>query len=162
ALKGQQTIERAMTFVRLGTDALTNFQHAYDLADLHFAFGKQPKEITLTELSFIHTSFQRVRTVLGRRPSPSFGGDPFGVSIFTIDPNGPVRIPLSGTIANAYTPSQTTEGLDKAPVTSGHVYLCSGLDLKPQDRVAHTLTHELFHFVDDESAERQIIDFGYR
>jgi hypothetical protein len=83
------------------------------------------------------------------------GGNPFGVSIFTIDPLGE---PYS-----AYSRRQDADDKRDIPeVHSGHVYLCRGIDAKVPDHFTHILLHELFHFVDDESKERQIVDHGYR
>jgi hypothetical protein len=156
ASKAQSKIEAAINFVMLG-EGLFNSRKPYDLADLYFAFGKQAREKTLTELQFIRTTYSRVSTVLNS-PHPSVtGGDPFGVSIFTIDPLGK---PWS-----AYSPKQRGDNDREIPeVHSGRVYLCQKLDEKVDDLVSHILFHELVHFVDDETKERQIEDapHGYR
>ncbi|MEZ6060708.1 MAG: hypothetical protein R3C19_10125 [Planctomycetaceae bacterium] len=44
---------------------------------------------------------------------------------------------------------------------TGHVYLCRKMEQAPDDKFAHILVHELFHFVDDENYLR-IRDPGYR
>lgn len=155
ASKARGTIEAAINFVMLGPGALTTSRRPYDLADLHFAFGKQGRDATLSELQFIRTTFVRVNTVLNSPPSPVTGGNPFGVSIFTIDPLGkPYK---------AYSMMQLGDDKREHPdVHSGHVYLCQGIDTVIDDLLTHILMHELVHFVDDETRERMIIDHGYR
>lgn len=153
AKKAQRTAEAAMDFLKLG---LSSSRRAYELADLYFAFGKQGQGATQAELAFIRTTFVRVAGVLTSRPSPLTGGNPFGVSIFTIDPLGRDWM--------AYSPMQLgDDNRDIPEVHSGHVYLCSRLDggVVP-DLFNHILFHELIHFVDDESKERRIVDHGYR
>jgi hypothetical protein len=155
ATKAQKTAEAAMDFLNLGPGALTTSQRPYDVANLHFAFGKQPQRTTAAELAFIRTTFVRVRTVLTSPPSPVTGGDPFGVSIFTIDPLGKDY--------SAYSPTQAADDDRQHPVVhSGHVYLCQPIDAKVPDHFTHILMHELLHFVDDESKERRIGDHAYR
>lgn len=153
ARKAKQTAESAMDFLSVG---MASSKRSYDLADLHFAFGKQSQGATLSELSFIRTTFVRVIGVLTSRGSPLTGGNPFGASIFTIDPLGRDWM--------AYSPMQLGDDQRDIPeVHSGHVYLCSGLDgaVMP-DLFTHILLHEVIHFVDDESKERRIVDHGYR
>lgn len=153
AKKARRTAESAMDFLNVG---MASAKRAYDLADLHFSFGKQAQGSTLTELAFIRTTFVRVAGVLASRASPLTGGNPFGVSIFTIDPLGRDWM--------AYSPMQLgDDNRDIPEVHSGHVYLCGGLDggVMP-DLFNHILFHELVHFVDDESKERRIVDHGYR
>jgi len=155
ASKGLRTTEAAMDYVRFGQAGLKTSQRAYDLANLYFDFRNVPQSTTLAELAFIRTTFVRVRTVLiFPRPSVT-GGDPFGVSIYTIDPLGEDYA--------AYSPMQLGDDRrDHPDVHSGHVYLCRGLDAKNPDQGTHILLHELFHFVDDEAKEHRIIDHGYR
>lgn len=153
AKKAQRTAEAAMDFLRLG---IGSSKRAHELADLHFAFGRQPQGATIAELAFIRTTFVRAAGVLVSRVSPLTGGNPFGVSIFTIDPLGRDWM--------AYSPMQLgDDNRDIPEVHSGHVYLCNGLDsgVAP-DLFTHILLHELIHFVDDESKERRIVDHGYR
>jgi peptidoglycan hydrolase-like protein with peptidoglycan-binding domain len=153
ANKAQRAAEMAMDFLRLN---MSPAKRSYDLADLYFAFGKQQQAVTLSELAFIRTTFHRVRTVLvSPRVSPFTGGDPFGVSIFTIDPVGKDWM--------AYSPMQRYDDKRDMPeIHSGHVYLCNGLDAGVvPDKFTHILMHELLHFVDDESKERRIVDHGY-
>lgn len=127
----------------------------FEIAELYFAFGKQPQSATVSELAFVRTTFVRVKSVLVSRVSPITGGTPFGVSIFTIDPLGKDWM--------AYSPMQLGDDNREIPeVHSGHVYLCSGLDSSQNDLFAHILMHELVHFVDDESQAHQIVDYGYR
>ena len=153
AKKAQRTAEMAMDFLRVN---MPSAKRSHDLADLHFAFGKQQQSTTLSELAFIRTTFRRVSTVLVSRVSPITGGNPFGASIFTIDPLGKDWM--------AYSPMEVSDNNREIPeVHSGHVYLCSGLDAGVMpDLFTHILMHELLHFVDDESKERQIVDHAYR
>ncbi|MGB7989318.1 MAG: peptidoglycan-binding protein [Candidatus Methylophosphatis roskildensis] len=153
ARKAQRTAEAAMDFLRLG---IGSSKRAHELADLHFAFGRQAQGATIAELAFIRTTFVRAAGVLVSRASPLTGGNPFGVSIYTVDPLGRDWM--------AYSPMQLgDDNRDIPEVHSGHVYLCNRLDsgVVP-DLFAHILFHELIHFVDDESKERRIVDHGYR
>jgi hypothetical protein len=154
ARTGLRKVEEAMTHLTLGSGALQSNAEAYRLADLHFAFGKQASSKTLEELGFIRTTFNRVRTVLDGRPSV-FGGNPFGEAIFEIDRDGKEKLGWM-----AYSPMETSEHTGHA--NAGHIYLCDRLDWTLPDLFTHILMHELFHFVDDESQERQIVDHGYR
>lgn len=153
ARKAQRTAEAAMDFLRLG---IGSSKRAHELADLHFAFGRQAQGATIAELAFIRTTFVRAAGVLVSRASPLTGGNPFGVSIYTIDPLGRDWM--------AYSPMQLgDDNRDIPEVHSGHVYLCNGLDAGVvPDLFTHILLHELIHFVDDESKERRIVDHGYR
>lgn len=156
--EGQRVIEQAMDHVALGGGALGSNSEAFRKADFHFKFDKQPQAKTLQELGFIRTTFRRVNGVINN-PRPSiFGGNPFGVAIFDIDPTD------KHPDWRAYTPTQAFDFKRNDGVTSGHVYLCDRIDFEVQDLFAHILMHELFHFVDDESKERQIGDApnGYR
>jgi len=155
ARRAQRTIEDAMD--SLGPLEVTPArQRAHSLADLHFAFGKQPQAQTRRELGFIRTTFVRVSGVLARRPSPVTGGEPWGVSIYAIDP-------LDTPDWAAYTPMELGDSTREHPdVHSGHVYLCQRIDAFVPDKFTHVLLHELLHFVDDESKEKRIIDYGYR
>lgn len=153
ARKAQRTAEAAMDFLRLG---IGSSKRAHELADLHFAFGRQAQGATIAELAFIRTTFVRAAGVLVSRASPLTGGNPFGVSIYTVNPLGRDWM--------AYSPMQLgDDNRDIPEVHSGHVYLCNRLDsgVVP-DLFAHILFHELIHFVDDESKERRIVDHGYR
>jgi peptidoglycan hydrolase-like protein with peptidoglycan-binding domain len=144
--------EQAMDHLTFGHNPI-----AFRKAEFYFAFGKQPAARTKDELAFIRTTFNRVKTVLGGRRSV-FGGDPFGANIFTIDPLGKVDW-------RAYSPMQSAENANrKDGVHSGRIYLCDRIDFEVQDLFRHILFHELCHFVDDESKERQIVDAqnGYR
>ena len=157
ANKAQRMAQSARDFVMLDSGAQTASSRAYELANLYFALDKLTREIKLNKLGFIGKTFGRVRTVLMRRPSPLTGGDPFGVSIFTIDPVGRDWY--------AYSPMQLADYNREHPdIHSGHVYLCKLLDSALPDHRTHILFHELIHFVDDESKERQIVDAknGYR
>ena len=120
-------------------------------ADLYFKFGAQAQDRTLDELGFIRTTIGRVRTVLSSR-------SPFGAAIFDIDPlrDHPEYM--------AYSPMQLGDPKRNNGTTSLRIYLCDGIDARPQDHFAHILTHELFHFVDDEAKETWIVDapHGYR
>ena len=154
ARKAQRTAESAMDYLRVGT---TWAKRDYELADLHFAFGRQNRDLSVAELGFIRTTFVRVGGVLASPPSPVTGGNPFGVSVFTIDP-------LGRDWRKAYSPMQLGDDQREIPeVHSGHVYLCNGLDsgVVP-DLFNHILFHEMVHFVDDESRARRIVDHGYR
>lgn len=156
AQKAIRGAESAMDALSLGGSGLTPPTRPFEIADLYFAFGKQSQATTLSELRFIRTTFVRVKGVLASRISPLTGGNPFGVSIFTIDPLGKDWM--------AYSPMQLGDDRREIPeVHSGHVYLCSGLDhgVVP-DLFNHILMHELLHFVDDEAKERRIVDHGYR
>lgn len=153
ARKAQRTAEAAMDFLRLG---IGSSKRAHELADLHFAFGRQAQGATIAELAFIRTTFVRAAGVLVSRASPLTGGNPFGVSIYTIDPLGRDWM--------AYSPMQLgDDNRDIPEVHSGHVYLCNRLDAGVvPDLFTHILFHELIHFVDDESKEHRIVDHGYR
>jgi Putative peptidoglycan binding domain len=156
--EGQRMIERAMDHMALGGSAVSNNAESFRKADFHFKFGNQPQAKTLQELGFIRTTFRRVNGVINN-PRPSiFGGNPFGVAIFEIDPTN------KHPDWRAFTPTQAFDFKRNDGVTSGHVYLCDRIDFEGQDLFAHILMHELFHFVDDESKERQIGDApdGYR
>jgi hypothetical protein len=63
----------------------------------------------------------------------------------------------------AYSPMQTAEHKDDG-TTPLRIYLCDRIDQDGDDLFAHILTHELFHFVDDEAKATQIVDapHGYR
>ena len=54
ARKAQRTAEAAMDFLRLG---IGSSKRAHELADLHFAFGRQAQGATIAELAFIRTTF---------------------------------------------------------------------------------------------------------
>ncbi|WP_157817883.1 peptidoglycan-binding protein [Candidatus Thiodictyon syntrophicum] len=156
--EGLRVIEQAMDHVALGAGALASNAQSFRKVDFHFRFGNQPQAQTLQDLGFIRTTFRRLNGVINN-PRPSvFGGNPFGVAIFDIDPTG-LRPDW-----RAFTPMQTFEDRRKDGITSGHVYLCDRIDFEAQDLFAHILLHELFHFVDDESKERRIVDApnGYR
>jgi hypothetical protein len=155
AEKARLSAERAMDFVNFGETGLFSSKKSFDIANLHFAFGKQPKNVTVSELAFIRTTYTRVRDVLKTRISPFTGGSSFGVSIFTIDPMG---FPFA-----AYSPTQQGDSQRIIPeVHSGLVFLCDGIDKFPPDKFTHVLFHELVHFVDDETNNRNIGDHGYR
>lgn len=155
AEKARLGAERAMDFIKFGGTGLFTSKKSFDLADLYFAFGKQPVSTTVSELAFIRTTYLRIRDVLGRRVSPSTGGSPFGVSIFTIDPLGLKFF--------AYSPTQAGDNDRDIPeVHSGLIFLGEGIDRATPDLFTHVLFHELVHFVDDESNGRSINDHGYR
>ncbi|NCA70814.1 MAG: hypothetical protein EOM91_12035 [Sphingobacteriia bacterium] len=156
AKSAQRIAEAAIDHLQLGTASLTGTQRPYQLADLYFAFGQQSQSQTLLELRFIRATFVRVGSVLTSRHPSVFGGNPFGVSIFTIDPLGKDWM--------AYSVMQAGDERREIPeVHSGHVYLCRSLDqVLNEDLFKHIMFHEMIHFVDDESKERQIIDHGYK
>lgn len=151
--RGERAIEAAMDHLTLGTgDAFGDANaKAYRRADLYFKFGAQAQDRTLDELGFIRTTIGRVRTVLSSR-------SPFGAAIFDIDPlrDHPEYM--------AYSPMQKGDPKRNNGTTSLRIYLCDGIDARPQDHFAHILTHELFHFVDDEAQDTWIVDapHGYR
>jgi hypothetical protein len=148
---GGRTLEAAMDHLTLGDQSLARDSNAlaFRKADLYFSFGKQSQERTLDELKFIRTTFTRVSTVLKSKRSAT-GRNPFGEAIFAIDPLGK---PWS-----AYSPTQASDARRNDGVTSGHIYLGDKIDPKVPDHFAHILLHELFHFVDEETAERRIVD----
>ncbi len=151
--KAVRKIEEAMDFVRLGAGGLFTKKKSFDLAELHFAFGNQSDSVTLSELAFIRTTYDRVSTVLRRHFSPITGGNPFGVNIFTIDPLGLPHF--------AYSPTQAGDAKRPIPeVHSGLVFLGEKSDTAVPDLFTHILFHELIHFVDDESGGRNIGDAG--
>lgn len=155
AIKGRRAAEQAMDFLRFGKGGLLTSKKSFDIAELHFAFGKQPTSTTISELGFIRTTFVRVESILKTRISPATGGSPFGVSVFTIDPLG---LPHA-----AYVPKEKFDDQREMPeIHAGLVYLCDKIDTFPPDKFTHVLFHELVHFVDDESNNRQIEDHGYR
>lgn len=155
ARKALLTVDAAQAYL-VGSRGPFSSQRPYELADLYFAFGRQAESVTRSELGFIRTTFHRALTVLTSPPSPMTGGNPFGLSIYTIDPTGKDWF--------AYSPMQAADGKQDHPdVHSGHIYLCRGLSrASGQDHFNHILFHELIHFVDDESKARRIIDHGYR
>lgn len=155
AVKGRRAAEQAMDHLRFGNGGMFSTKKSFDMAELHFAFGKQPKSTTISELAFIKTTFVRVESVLKTRISPFTGGSPFGVSVFTIDPLG---LPNA-----AYSPAEKFNGQQELPeIHSGLIYLCDKIDTFPSDKFTHVLFHELVHFVDDESNNREIKYHGYR
>jgi len=146
-------IERAMDFVQLGQSAIGTSKNSFDIANLYFAFGSQASGATLAEMNFIRTTYQRVRTVLGRRFDANTAGSPFGINVFTIDPLGLDDV--------AY--SQTQKGDNNRPIPEVHaglIFLCDKCDIIPRDLLPHVLFHELIHFVDDEDGGRNIGDEG--
>lgn len=157
--EGQRKAEQSMDHVSLGTTLPgSGNAEAFRRAELHFKFGNQSKAKTVDELGFIRTTLRRVNGVLNN-PRPSvFGGNPFGLSIFEIDPTGKRPDWF------AFTPTQAFDFKRKDGLSSGHVYLCDQLDYVTQDLLVIILLHELFHFVDEESKERKIFDApdGYR
>jgi len=155
ASKAQRAIDEAADFVRLGTTGLFTKKKSFDIANLYFAFGSQPRDRTLEELRFISTTYRRVSTVVARPYVPKGGESVFGVNIYTIDPLG---LPHA-----AYSPTQASDNKRDIPeVHSGHVYVCQSMDTKPTnaDHFTHILFHELIHFVDDETGGRNIEDSG--
>ncbi|HLW90802.1 MAG TPA: hypothetical protein VKS78_05810 [Roseiarcus sp.] len=153
AFLAQRAIEAAMDHLTGGSDDILSDSNAraYRRADLYFAFGSEPQDQILDELSFIRTTINRIHTVL---MSPS----PFGAAIFDIDPlrNHPEY--------KAYSPRQTGSDKRNNGTTPLRIYLCDGIDARPQDHFAHILMHELYHFVDDETNASEIVDApgGYR
>lgn len=156
AAKAQRTIVEAIDFLTLGSGGLFTKKKSFDLADLYFAFGAQPRNQTLSELRFIRTTYDRVNTVIKRPYVPKQGESVFGVNIYTIDPTGsPVA---------CYSPPQANDNSREIPeIHSGHIYVCGSMDTKPTnaDHFTHILFHELVHFVDDEeTGGRKIADEG--
>ena len=154
AQQGLRAVESAMDYVQLGPDSLfgRSREPDYRRADLYFHFAGQSSEQTLSELSFIRTTLRRLVDVLNGPP-------PFGLAIFDNDPTRkhPDWI--------AYSPMQSFDERRTDGTTSGRVYLCDAADqITSDDKLTHILTHELFHFVDDESQARRIVDaaHGYR
>ena len=151
--QAEHAVEAAMDHLTLGGGGLFDDMNAraYRRADLYFRFGAQAQARTIDELRFIRTTIGRVRTVLTSR-------SPFGAAIFDVDPlrTHPEYM--------AYSPMQLGDPNRKDGTTSLRIYLCDGIDARPQDHFAHILSHELFHFVDDETKDRWIIDapHGYR
>ena len=154
AAKSQRTIDEAIDFVTFGASRPFVKKRSFDLADLYFAFGRQPSSQTLSELKFIRTTYNRVSTVTSRPYIPQQGESVFGVNIFTIDP--------TGSSFACYSPTAASDNNRTIPeVHSGHVYVCASMDTKPApDQFQHILFHELIHFVDDETGGRQIGDAG--
>lgn len=151
--KARLSVDQAIGFLRLGAAGLASGKKAFDVANLYFAFGNQPATQTLSELSFIRTTYLRAREVLNRRPDNLTGGSPFGVSIFTIDPLGLQLV--------AYSRRQTADNNREIPeVHSGLIFLADQSDIVPIDLFTHVLFHELIHFVDDEVAGSTIGDQG--
>jgi peptidoglycan hydrolase-like protein with peptidoglycan-binding domain len=149
----ERAIEAAMDYLNLGSGGGFGDANAraYRRANLYFKLGAQAQNQTIGELRFIRTTIGRVRTVLTSR-------SPFGAAIFDVDPlrTHPEYM--------AYSPMQLADLKRSDGTTSLRIYLCDGIDARPADHFAHILTHELFHFVDDETKERWIIDapHGYR
>ncbi|MEJ7849214.1 MAG: peptidoglycan-binding domain-containing protein [Pyrinomonadaceae bacterium] len=154
AVKAQKTIVEAMDFLMLGPRGLFTKKKSFDLANLHFAFGTQRASVTISELQFIRTTYDRVNTVVRRLYVPKQGESVFGVNIFTIDPTGSTHA--------AYSPTRSSDGSREIPeIHSGHVYICGSMDTKPApDQFQHIMFHELVHFVDDEVGGRNIGDEG--
>ncbi|MGI8813202.1 MAG: peptidoglycan-binding protein [Pyrinomonadaceae bacterium] len=151
--KARFGVDRAIDFLQLGQSGLGTSQKAFDIANLYFAFGNQPAGASIAELSFIRTTYLRVRTVIGRRFDANTAGSPFGVSVFTIDPLGLNDV--------AYSRRQSADDNREIPeVHSGLIYLCDKSDIVPADLLPHVLFHELIHFVDDENGGRAIDDAG--
>jgi hypothetical protein len=147
-------VDQAATFVMLGGGGLTTNSTSFDIVDRHFLFKGVGREQTLSELQFMRTTFLRMKTVLDDRASV-FGAPTRGRNLFDIDPFPDKTDPR----VKAYVPRSSVEHTDG--VTPNRMYLCRGLDGQPQDRYTHILIHELGHFVDDETPDREITDHGY-
>ncbi|MEZ6064102.1 MAG: peptidoglycan-binding domain-containing protein, partial [Planctomycetaceae bacterium] len=114
--KGQRTVERAMDYLRFG-DGIFSSKRDYEMADLYFDFKRLSQSQTQAALVSIRTTFRRAWTALNSPPSPVTGGNPLGVSIFTIDPLGHSHY--------AYVPTwKSHEKREHPDVHTGHVYLC--------------------------------------
>lgn len=156
ARKAERAAEMAMDHLTQGARLGAGPAGAFRRADLHFALAGRPQARAIAALRFIRTTFSRARTVLAN-PRPSiFGGSPFGTAIFDIDPLGRPW--------HAYSPRQSADTGRADGVTSGRIYLCDRIDFNAQDLFVHILMHETIHFVDDETATREIDDArdGYR
>ena len=153
ARQGELTCDQAMIAIRGGSKATSR---SFRLADLYFKFDQQADGQIVDKLTFIRTTFVRVKGVLTSPPSPITGGDPFGVNVFTNDPLGHGF--------KAYVPTDITNDpkrREHPDVHPGRVYLCVGIDTVVDDLFAHILMHEMFHFVDEETQARVIGDHGY-
>lgn len=152
-IKGRRTIEGAIDYLRLGEGLFTS-KRDYELADLYFDFSQLSTIQTHAALRSIRTTFRRAHNELMSPPSPVTGGNPLGISIFTIDPYGYNDY--------AYVPRTEAKNKQSRPlVHTGHVYLCQKMNKPVMDKFTHILMHELFHFVDDEK-HLYIRDHCYR
>jgi hypothetical protein len=157
--RGEQTATAAADFKMLGPGALTANPEAFQFIDRHFKFGNQDDARTIAELRFIAVTFRRMKTIAeGRRSTTGALG--FGTSILEIDPKPEETLKLRRGVnkVSAYVPIESVEHTDGT--TPLRVYLCEGLDGRPQDYYVRLLTHELAHFVDDEHESTVITDHG--
>ena len=127
--KARNMIDRAMNYLIVG-DGMFAKKRDYEMADLYFDFSKLSEAGARADLALIKTTFNRARTVLLKRPSPVTGGNPLGVSIFTIDPLGHDHM--------AYVPThRPVEQRSHPDVHPGHVYLCQKIGTTSRGQV-HT------------------------
>ena len=153
ARQGELTCDQAMIAIRSGSRATSR---SFRLADLYFKFDQFADGQIVDKLTFIRTTFVRVKGVLTSPPSPITGGNPFGVNVFTNDPLGHGF--------KAYVPTDITidpKRREHPDVHPGRVYLCVGIDTVVEDLFTHILMHEMFHFVDEETKAHVIGDHGY-
>lgn len=154
ARAAERAAEQARDFVQLGQGSLFpgGREPHYRRAEFYFAFAGLANNEILDDLGFIRTTLTRIVSVLG-------GPSPFGLDIFDNDPSRDHPDWL------AFSPTQTGAESYNDGTTPLRIYLCDGIDqVVSDDKFAHILMHELFHFVDDEAKETRIFDApkGYR
>lgn len=147
--RGLDTVERAIRFFDQGLDLAGGGERSFRLVDHYFALKPLPRARASAALSSIRTAFSRVRTVAFSRPGAT-GGNLFGEAIFEADPLDVGHA--------AFSPRERDDAVRNDGLSSRHVYLGNGIDGLNQDLFVHVLGHELFHFVDDETDAREIVD----
>jgi len=146
------TAELALDHLLRGGPDFAGSDRPHKLAQFHFALDRVVKPKQIAALKFIITTFRRVNTVLFDRPSPSTGGNPFGLAVFEINPLGKPWV--------AYSPTQRNDRPGRKD-HSGEIYLCDRADALHDDKFLRVLLHELLHFVDDETQSHVITDYAY-
>ena len=140
----ERAIEAAMDYLNLAAAATTETStRRLTGAPISSASLARKRRIRLSRLRFIRTTTAAPH----RSDQPS----QFGSAIFEAIRGELTRV--YGLFADATGRSERSDG-----ATSRRIYLCEGIDAGPADHFAHILTHELFHFVDDETKKRRIID----
>jgi hypothetical protein len=155
ALDAIAAIKDAMTYVN--NDFIADIDHLqwrdhYRIADTYFAFGTQPAAQTLTDLRFIELMCRRVATQIMIRLGDLYGV-PFGPPLFAIDPTDS---PFFAITSYKYSQAPLPPG-----ILPNVIYLCDPIDQLEPDAFRWVLCHEMFHYVDDETASNHIGDHGY-
>ncbi|NRF71439.1 hypothetical protein HLB44_31080 [Aquincola sp. S2] len=152
AMDAIATATAAVTFVDNGFLAHIDElgpRNAFRVADRYFAFGSQAAVVTRAELQFVLKMCRRVASAIAVRLG-EIHGTPMGLPLFAAD--------TTDAKFYAYTPRRS------APTTTAmgasSIYLCDLIDDEAPERYLRILCHEMFHFVDDETTEHEIVDHG--